>query len=143
LSGRKQFKRFELVGSSSYVRSENKELNSDYLAFPQWIFTLQGNYLLADSNIELSIKQRAMLNYSEGDYITSTNPTTLEVTQIAPEDADDYFRTDLSLLKHFDSKSGEGERAMYINVNNIFDQKNTVASLYNVENGLADSGLSV
>ncbi|WP_156499465.1 TonB-dependent receptor, partial [Oleiphilus sp. HI0061] len=113
------------------------------LAFPQWIFTLQGNYLLADSNIELSIKQRAMLNYSEGDYITSTNPTTLEVTQIAPEDADDYFRTDLSLLKHFDSKSGEGERAMYINVNNIFDQKNTVASLYNVENGLADSGLSV
>lgn len=143
LSGRKQFKRFELVGSSSYVRSKNKELNSDYLAFPKWIFTLQGNYLLADSNIELSIKQRAMLNYSEGDYITSTNPTTLEVTQIAPEDADDYFRTDLSLLKHFDSKSGEGERAMYINVNNIFDQKNTVASLYNVENGLADSGLSV
>lgn len=131
LSARKQFSQLTLQSAASYVESENKDNSTDYLAFPTWLLTVQGNYLFQDANVELILKQRVMLDYAEGDYLGSSKP----------QSSDDYYRTDLSVVKNLDGLAFNGEQQLFFHLRNVFDRDNTVASLYNSEGGLAESGI--
>lgn len=130
-SGRKQFSQLSLHSSASYVESENKDMGTDYLAFPRWLFTVQGSYLFHDANIELILKQRVMLDYAEGDYLGASKP----------QSADNYYRTDLSIVKNLDGLAFNGEQQVFFHLRNVFDRDNTVASLYNAEGGLSERGI--
>lgn len=133
LVARRQFDQLRLDGVASYVKSHNEETDNDYVAFPTWIFNLEGGYLFSESNLELVLKQRVMLDYAEGDYLGAK----------APESADHYLRTDLSILKKLDGLLFARDTSLFLHVYNLFDQENTIASLYNAEGGLADRGVGV
>ncbi len=132
ISGEKQWGAFALSGAGSYTRSENKEENLEYVAFPKWMFTLQGSYQFEDTGLELVLKERVMLDYAEGDYIGTAKP----------DDAHNYYRTDLSLIKNYRLNSPEQQLEVFLNIKNLFDRDNTIASLYNAEGGLTDYGMS-
>jgi outer membrane cobalamin receptor len=132
LSGEKQWGALALSGAGSYSQSKNKEENLDYIAFPEWMFTLQGSYQFQSTGIELVLKERIMLDYYEGDYIGTSKANK----------ADNYYRTDLSLIKRYKLKAPEQQLEVFLNIKNLFDRDNTIASLYNAEGGLVDYGLS-
>ena len=100
--------------------------------FPKWLFTLEGAYQFADSGVELVLKERVMLDYAEGDYLGAAKPPS----------ADNYYRTDVSVLKQFDTMLMGGEHTLALHVNNIFDRDNVIPSLYNAEGGLSERGIS-
>lgn len=133
LSGQRQFDRFGLVAMASHVKSRNKEADTDYLAFPEWLMTLRGTYLIPDHHVEVILTQRAMFDYAEGDYLGSARPM----------NAPDYYRTDLSIVKNLDGLAFNGEQALYLHLYNLFDRSNTIPSLYNAEGGLVDRGFGV
>ncbi len=132
LSGTQRFEQLRLRGSGSFVKSKNEETSTDYLAFPKWLFTLEGAYQFADSGIELVAKERVMLDYAEGDYLGTRRPPS----------ADNYYRTDISVMKHLHSLMPDGEHTLALHVYNVFDRDNVVPSLYNAEGGLSDRGIS-
>ena len=133
VSSRTQLDDWLVQGSASYVRSENTDSDNEYLAFPNWIFNLQGSYRVPDQDMELTLKQRIMLDYSESDYLGSTRP----------EDSDDYFRTDFSVTKKIPHANSNLTQEFFLVVRNVFDQDNTIPSLYNAEGGLADYGRGI
>jgi len=46
------------------------------------------------------------------------------------------------LIKRYKLKAPEQQLEVFLNINNLFDRDNTIASLYNAEGGLLDYGLS-
>ncbi len=142
--GRKQLNAYQFNLAASYVKSRNKDFNIDYLAFPRWIFNLEANRLFDQHNIEIKLKQRIMLDHAEGDYITVINGSNGIVQEhIKPPKAKDYFRTDLSIVKHLGTLTRDGERSLSLSIKNLFDQENERASLYNAQSGISESHLAV
>ena len=129
---RRQIELLRLEGSASFVDSRNMDADTDYVAFPTWILNLEGGYRFFGTDLELILKQRIMLDYAESDYLGVTKP----------ESADDYFRTDLSLVQGLDLVGMSGNHSAFLHVYNVFDQDNVLPSLYNSEGGLVDRGVS-
>ncbi|KZZ47985.1 hypothetical protein A3760_08905 [Oleiphilus sp. HI0122] len=130
---RRQIDQLRLEGVASFVDSTNKEADTDYVAFPSWILNLEGGYRFVDADLELILKQRIMLDYAEGDYLGAAKP----------DSADDYYRTDLSLVKGLDFFGMSGDHSAFLQVYNLFDQDNVIPSLYNSEGGLSDRGIGL
>lgn len=113
------------VFNASYVESKNDTDNIDYEAFPSVITNLGVQYQLSSIDANVGIWQRAMWNYTEAD------PT----TQFSPDDARDYYRTDL----HYQHRLND-QFEVFTNVSNLFDRDNTLPSYYGSEGGLPDYG---
>jgi len=127
VSHNQSFDRLILSGSGSYVRSENLTTDNEYVAFPQWNFSLGAGYSWPHIQTAVHVFERIMLNYGEADFISGE----------APEDAKNYYRTDMNVTKKLTDKG-----TIYLDIRNLFDKDNTIPSLYNAEGGLPDRGIS-
>ncbi len=122
LSLRSQFGLTALNGQISYVKSENKTDNSDYVAFPQWISSLNIEHMLTPNKLTLGFWQRMMLNYELDDQDTQSKKH-------------NYYRSDVYVKWKINS-----EVKLQFNLQNVFKQNNTLPSFYASEGGLKDYG---
>jgi outer membrane receptor protein involved in Fe transport len=121
------FSDWQLQGSGSYVRSKNERSELEYGAFPSWLFSMQADYAIPGTRVELSVHERIMMRYRQADTLGST---------LAPK-SKDYYRTDISVRYNL-SRDASEENLLFATIQNIFDRDNTLPSLYNSEGGLSD-----
>ena len=121
------FTDWQLQGSGSYVRSKNERSELEYGAFPSWMFSLQLDYAVPGTRVELSMHERVMLRYRQADTLGS---------DLAPK-SKDYYRTDIGARYNL-SKDSNKQKVLFATIQNLFGRDNTVPSLYNSEGGLSD-----
>jgi iron complex outermembrane receptor protein len=121
----KQFiNQWQITLNTSYIESTNETDDLDYEAFPSIIANAGLAYTFKDQQ-KLSIWQRAMWNYTQADPSVS----------VTPEDAGDYFRTDL----HYEYPVSN-QISVFSDISNVFNRKNILPSYYGSEGGLPDYG---
>ncbi len=121
------FSDWQLQGSGSYVRSKNERTELEYGAFPSWLFSVQADYAIPGTRLELSIHERMMLRYRQSDTLGASLPTK----------AKNYYRTDISARYSLSNDSSK-EKILFATIQNLFDRDNVLPSLYNSEGGLSD-----
>ncbi|GAA3916462.1 TonB-dependent receptor [Litoribacillus peritrichatus] len=113
--------------SASYVESENKNKNIDYVAFPKVIANLGVGYHWHDYGFTAFLNQRLQFQQYESDYLSVGG----ELQR--PERVKDYWRTDLHLAHQYSA-----HLKLFMNFQNVFGRHNVKPSVYNSENGIAD-----
>ncbi len=109
----------------SYVESENDRDDVEYSAFPSVITNLGVQYRFTELDAQLGVWQRIMWDYTEAD----------ATSNFSPDDARDYYRTDL----HFEQQFSKHVQ-VFSDVSNVFDRDNVLPSYYGSEGGLPDYG---
>ena len=113
--------------SGSIIRSRNKDTGTEYSAFPRYILNLGVGYDFP-GGWSLYVSNRAQLDADAGPARATVIPPSLK----------DYWRTDVNASKTFDK-----HWKAYANVRNLFDRRNLLPSLVNMEGGIPDERLSV
>lgn len=113
--------------NGSYVSSTNEDTNEDYVAFPKYIINIGTGYRI-NKSLSFYMQNRLMLKAQngpgEGNFTTNELPT--------------YWRTDLNLTQKIDKKT-----VIYANIRNLFNRKNYLSSLVDMEGGARDEEVSL
>lgn len=128
LNSRYRTDTLHLSASASYTDSTNTDTEQDYVAFPSWAITLQAGYRFAEPKIDVTVKQRILLDYADTDQIGASDYSRTNT----------YLRTDLSLSKQLVSANGQHAPELFAHFYNVFDRENTIPALYNSEYGIPD-----
>lgn len=118
---------WHLKASGSYVRSRNVDSDQKYGAFPSWLFNVNASYFIPQFNTEISINERAMLNYRKADTLQG----------VSADRAKSYYRTDLNFKHQLPSKTDD-QYELSLSVLNLLNRDNIMPSLYNAESGIPD-----
>jgi len=121
LSLRSQLRNTTVNGSFSFTDSSNKTDNIDYIAFPEWLSSINIEQPI-DEKFKLGLWQRIMLSYQLNDADTAS-------------EQESYYRTDFYL-----NWQASPRLNVIANIQNIFDDKNYLPSYYGSEAGLLDYG---
>ncbi len=121
LSIRSKIQSTTINAQTSYTTSENKTDGVDYVAFPEWMGSVNIEHPIKET-LKAGVWQRFMLSYQLND----TDTTAKE---------ESYYRTDLYLNWRYDKNL-----TVIANIQNVFDTENTLPSYYGSEGGLLDYG---
>ena len=124
-----KFSAYSFDLNMSYVVSSSDTEDFDYSAFPKYIINLGIGYELEAYDLNFYLSNRIHLQ-------TDAGPITNIVTD--PEELSTYFKTDFHL-----EWSKLDNISIWLDINNLANRKNTIPSLWNVENGIPDEALSV
>lgn len=116
--------------SVSYVRSDNKLNNQDYVAFPEWIVNAGVVYRWKAKKIDIKLNNRIHLNASEGQIVGSS----------VPEELKDYWRVDLHMAMYWSPNT-----TFFLDIRNLFDRENFIPSVQQNPSlgGLSDESISI
>lgn len=125
----------------SWVKSESldeedpynpgKIIDMEYGTFPEYSILCGFYYTLMPYQIDFYLNNRFYMYFkafSVDDVPNITGP---------PDDLDSYWRTDLTVSKNVTEKL-----KMYLNIRNLFDRDNHVASVLGTVDGLPEQGIS-
>ena len=121
VSVRSKIQSTTINAQTSYTKSENKTDGVDYVAFPEWMGSVNIEHPIKET-LKAGVWQRFMLSYQLND----TDTTAKE---------ESYYRTDLYLNWRYDKNL-----TVIANIQNVFDTENTLPSYYGSEGGLLDYG---
>ncbi len=116
--------------SGSWVESEDRTNDLDYVAFPKFIINAGAGYSLSSLKLDIYLNNRVHLGTDEGP-ISAFVPD--------PDELKDYWRTDLTVTWH----APEGRLHAYIAFLNLFDRENFFPSPVGAEGGTPDIGFTV
>jgi outer membrane receptor for ferrienterochelin and colicin len=122
LSIRSKIQSTTINAQTSYTKSENTTDSVDYVAFPEWMASVNIEHPVIPEKLTMGLWQRAMLSYQLNDTDTTT-------------EKESYYRTDLYLNWRMDARL-----SVIANIQNVFDTENTLPSYYGSEGGLKDYG---
>jgi len=104
-----------LALSGSYVESIDNSRDTNYDAFPKWIFNAGIGYKFYEQNIDVHLYNRVHLDATEGQ-VASTLPD--------PGPLKDYWRTDLQIAKHWNK-----DVSFTLDIRNLFNRDNFLPSV--------------
>ncbi|PTQ90798.1 TonB-dependent receptor plug domain-containing protein [Agitococcus lubricus] len=114
---------WQIQSSAAYVMSKNDTTGQRYTTFPRYSASLAVGYQWPQY-WSTWLHQRILLHQTTTDVLA---------TQTLKE-ADDYYRTDLTIQYQRD------KQRYFLDVRNLWHQGLTVPSLYNAENGIPEEG---
>lgn len=115
--------------SGSYVESEDRTNDRDYVAFPAWIFNVGTGVKIPEAHLDFYLQNRILAEAAEG--AVSTNIPN-------PKDLKDYWRTDLTITW----SPSDQPYDVYVNILNLFDRENFFPSAFSSEGGTPDIDLT-
>ena len=118
--------------SASFVESEDKTNNNDYVAFPKFIINLGVGSTIegpCGGDVQLYLNNRIHLDAAESPIIAGI-PN--------PPDLKDYWRTDLTATWRHPEKNLD----VFVNFLNVFDRNNFLPAGFSAEGGIPDIGFT-
>jgi len=102
--------------NTSYVRSRNNQMLTNYVAFPKWIINASVSHLDPASKTRWKISNRIHLGAVEGQYEADAMPY--------PRQLKDYWRADFHVSRPWNKQA-----SMSFDIRNLFDRKNFLPSV--------------
>ena len=119
---RTQINQWQLQSNASYIYSKNQKTDQWISVFPKLIVNLGVGYRWPTQQLELFVNNRFHYKVNTGD---QASPPMIE------SGAPNYFRTDISLQKHYKENWTFG-----LALRNIFNRDNVLPSIANSFNGI-------